>query len=140
MTFRNFVVVLPHLPAADEAPGGIGELHRCVRRADGVNGVRFGLGRNTRLGQTECLKSACARARRPSEIAERVLDEEVPVRMPQTRMIEIVAIVAGRLSRDPPLLARRRLWSSARRQAAEHASNGARARAAGLLCTPSHWS
>ena len=51
------------LPTIDDGPRGIGELHRCVRRADGVNGVRFGLGRNTRLGQTECLKSACARAR-----------------------------------------------------------------------------
>jgi hypothetical protein len=27
------------LPAADEGPRGIGELHRCVRRADGVDGV-----------------------------------------------------------------------------------------------------
>ncbi len=56
-------MVLPHLPAADEGPRGIGELHRCVRRAEGVDGVRFSLGWNTRLGQTKCLKSASARER-----------------------------------------------------------------------------
>jgi len=46
------------------------------------------------------LKSASRASGRPNEIDERVLDEEVPVRTPQTRMIEVVAIVADRLSRD----------------------------------------
>jgi hypothetical protein len=38
------------LPAADDGPRGIGELHPCVCRAEGVGGARRGLGCNNQNG------------------------------------------------------------------------------------------